>query len=86
MSNQCQTLQELSEFFNVDKSTLTTRLHSLGLVHKLSNWVPHELTEKAIENRLIMSELLLQRQKRKDFLHRIITGDEKWIYYDNPKR
>ncbi|KAG5315673.1 MOS1T transposase, partial [Pseudoatta argentina] len=31
-------------------------------------------------------ELLLQRQKRKDFLHRIVTGDEKWIHYDNPKR
>ncbi|KAG5318735.1 MOS1T transposase, partial [Pseudoatta argentina] len=31
-------------------------------------------------------ELLLQRQKRKGFLHRIVTGDEKWIHYDNPKR
>ncbi|GBP41589.1 Mariner Mos1 transposase [Eumeta japonica] len=25
-------------------------------------------------------------QKRKGFLHRIVTGDEKWIHYDNPKR
>ncbi|GBP13460.1 Chromosome-associated kinesin KIF4 [Eumeta japonica] len=25
-------------------------------------------------------------QKRKDFLHRIVTGDEKWIHYNNPKR
>ena len=49
----------------------------------LGNWVPHELTKKAIANRLTMSELLLQRQKRK---HPIITEDEKWIYYDNPKR
>ncbi|KAG5315238.1 MOS1T transposase, partial [Pseudoatta argentina] len=33
-------------------------------------------------------ELLLQRQKRKGFFasHRIVTGDEKWIHYDNPKR
>lgn len=29
--------------------------------------------------------MLLQQQK-KDFLHRIMTGDEKWIYYDNLKR
>jgi len=28
---------------------------------------------------------LFQRQKQKDFLHRIVTG-EKWIHYDNPKR
>ena len=33
-----------------------------------------------------MSELLLQRRNRKVFLHRIISGDEKWIYYENPKR
>jgi len=25
-------------------------------------------------------------QNGKVFLHRIITGNEKWIHYDNPKR
>ncbi|GFX46178.1 mariner Mos1 transposase [Trichonephila clavipes] len=29
---------------------------------------------------------LLARQRRKGFLHRIATGDEKWVRYDNPKR
>ena len=24
--------------------------------------------------------------KGKGFLHRIVTGDEKWVHYDNPKR
>ena len=33
-----------------------------------------------------MSEMLLERHKKKSFLHRIVTGDEKWIHYDNPKR
>ena len=33
-----------------------------------------------------MSEMLLERQKKKSFLHRIVTGDKKWFYYDNPKR
>ena len=32
-----------------------------------------------------MSEMLLKRQKKKSFLHRIVTGHEKWIHYDNPK-
>lgn len=27
-----------------------------------------------------MSEILLTRQKRKGFLHRIVTEDEKWIF------
>ena len=30
--------------------------------------------------------MLLARYKRKSFLHRIVTGDEKWIYFENPKR
>ena len=33
-----------------------------------------------------MSEMLLERHKKKSFLHRTVTGDEKWIHYDNPKR
>lgn len=31
-----------------------------------------------------MPEMLLDRYKKKSFLYRIATGDEKWIYYDNP--
>ena len=30
--------------------------------------------------------MLLARHKRKGFLHRIVTGDKKWIHYDNPKK
>ena len=29
--------------------------------------------------------MLLQWHERKSFLHRIVTGDEKWIYFENPK-
>ncbi|GFQ69293.1 mariner transposase [Trichonephila clavata] len=39
-----------------------------------------------MENRKVTSEMLLQRQERKSFLYRIVTGDEKWIYFENPKR
>ncbi|GFU28458.1 mariner Mos1 transposase [Trichonephila clavipes] len=40
------------------------------------------VTQQAISKRL----KLLARQRRKRFLHRIATGDEKWVRYDNPKR
>jgi len=30
--------------------------------------------------------MLLARHKRKGFLHRIVTGDEKWIRYHNPNK
>ena len=31
-------------------------------------------------------DILLARYNRKSFLHRIVAGDEKWIYFENPKR
>jgi len=34
--------------------------------------------------RFFTCKQLIQRQQRKSFLHRI--GDEKWIFYDNPKK
>ena len=33
-----------------------------------------------------LPQMLLARYKRKSFLHRVVTGDEKWIYFENPKR
>lgn len=48
--------------------------------------MPYELKLRDVERRFFTCEQLLQRHKRKGFLHRIVTGDEKWIRYDNPKR
>ena len=55
------------------------------MVQKEGNWVPYKLKERDMERRLVICEMLRQWQQRKGFLHRIVTGDEKWIYYDNPK-
>ena len=46
--------------------------------------MPHELNDRQMEQNTC--QILLARQKRKSFLHRIVTGDEKWIYFQNPKR
>jgi [histone H3]-lysine36 N-dimethyltransferase SETMAR len=56
------------------------------MIQKQGNWVPHELKPRDVERRFFACVQLLQRQKRKGFLHRIVTGDEKWVHYDNPKR
>jgi len=45
----------------------------------------YELKPRDLERHFFMCGQLLQRQKRKGFLHRIIIDDEKWIHYDNPK-
>ncbi|GJQ71175.1 hypothetical protein Trydic_g1074 [Trypoxylus dichotomus] len=82
----CQTLEESSAALDIDRSTVGKWLHTLGIVQKIGNWVPQGLKERNIERRLVTCEMLLQRQERKNFLHRVITCDEKWIDYDNPKR
>lgn len=81
-----RTLEELSVELGVVPSTVSKRLKAMGMVQKAGNWLPKELKERDIERRLVTCEILLQRQQKKGFLHRIITGDEKWIHYDNPKR
>jgi len=81
-----QTLAELAESLGVDHTTVSKRLKVLEMIQKQGHRVPYELKPRDVERRLFTCEQLLQRQKRKGFLHRIETGDEKWILYHNPKR
>lgn len=60
-------------------------LHAMGKLQEEGKWVPHELTERQMENWRATSKILLMRHERKSFLHRIITGGEKWIYFENTK-
>ena len=81
-----QTQQELADQLNVTQKAISIRLKAMGKIQKVGKWVPHELNERQQENRKTSCEMLLDRYKRKSFLHRIVTGDEKWIYFENPKR
>jgi len=47
------------------------RLVALEMIQKQGNWVPYELKPRDLERRFFICEELLQRQKRKGFLHRI---------------
>ncbi|GBP71080.1 Eukaryotic translation initiation factor 2 subunit 3 [Eumeta japonica] len=56
------------------------------MIQKQGHWVPYELKPRDIKWHFLTCELLLQCQERKVFMHRIVTGNEKWILYDNLKR
>ncbi|GFT58539.1 histone-lysine N-methyltransferase SETMAR [Trichonephila clavipes] len=49
-------------------------------------WVPHNLSEENRANRSTTCNLLLQRYNTEPFFDRLITADEKWVLFYNPKR
>lgn len=81
-----QTQQMMAEQLNVTRQAISDRLRAMGKIQKVGKWVPHELNERQMEKRKTVCEMLLLRHERKGFLHRVVTGDEKWIYFQNPKR
>ena len=72
-----QTLKQLAKALGVDQVTISRRLNAIGKFQKEGKWVPYELNERDIERRKTTCEILFDRFKRKLFLHRIVTGDEK---------
>ena len=81
-----QTQNQLARALGVTRQDISLRLKKMGKIQKESSWVPHKLSEANIENRFATCTYLLSRYNKKSFLWKIVTGDEKWIYYDNPKR
>ncbi|XP_015435240.1 PREDICTED: histone-lysine N-methyltransferase SETMAR-like [Dufourea novaeangliae] len=64
------TTREIAEKLNLSNLTVHDHLKRLGLISKLDIWVPHVLMERNLCRRV----------------DRIITGDEKWVVYNNVKR
>ena len=75
--DRCQTQEELTESLGVTQAAISKRLKAARYIYKQGNWVSHELKPRDVERRFFMSEMLLERHKKKSFLHRIVTGDEK---------
>ncbi|GFU41041.1 histone-lysine N-methyltransferase SETMAR [Trichonephila clavipes] len=51
--------------------------------HKLDVWVSHQLTPKNMMDRISICEALTKRNEIDPFLKRMVTGDEKWVRYEN---
>lgn len=80
------TCHELGLTFNCNEETIRNHLHEIGKRWKLSKWVPHELTAEHRIQRLTISASHLSRLKAEPIFDRILTCDEKWVMYSNPKR
>ncbi|UYV75972.1 SETMAR [Cordylochernes scorpioides] len=77
-----KTTREVAEELNVDQLTIVHHLTQIGKVKKLDKWVPHDLND-VHKNQLL-------KCRRRYFCatrtSRIVTCDEKWIFYDNRRR
>jgi len=80
-----QTEKKLAEQLGITHQAISVRLHMIEKVQKEGRWVPHELSADNKNRRRDSTLTLLSKFRKKDFLHKIITGDEKWILYNNHK-
>lgn len=85
-SNQRYTTREIAEILKIHHSTVHDHLKKLGYVNRLDIWVPHELKEIHLTARINICDNLIKREKNDPFSKRLITGDEKWIVYNNVVR
>jgi histone-lysine N-methyltransferase SETMAR len=74
----------LSAALGTPGDTVRRHLYQLDMVRRNCHKVPHDLTaEQAQRHKTICQELLTNPMDER-FLKRIITCDEKWVYYKNP--
>ena len=78
--------RDIATELNIDYKTILNLLHKTGYQKKLDTSVLHELKVKNLMARVSICESLLKRNEIDPFLKRMITGDEKWITYDNNVR
>lgn len=77
--------EQLTNSLGVTRHAVSKRLHETSKIKKERRWMPHQLTQRQLETRRTMCEILIRRQRRKSFLF-IITEDEKWTCFDNSQR
>ena len=85
-NNQRSTTREIAEKLNISHTYVERHLKQLRYVNKLDIWIPHELREIQLTKRTPICDSLLKRNETDPFSKQIITGDEKWVVYDNVVR
>ncbi|GFW09025.1 histone-lysine N-methyltransferase SETMAR [Trichonephila clavipes] len=67
----------------IDHKTVLNHLRKVEFKKELDVLVPHQLTPKNMMDRIFFSEALAKRKEIDPFLKQMVTGDEKWVTYDN---
>ena len=78
-TNPHYTTRDIANILSISNSTVYEHLRKNNLVSHYDVWVPHDLTEKNLIDRVSICDSLVKRNQNDPFLKRIITGDEKWV-------
>jgi len=78
--------RKLAEMLNMSKSIIHEHFVKLGYINCFNVWVPHDLTEKNLMDLISVCDSLYKRNEETPFLKQVVTGDEKWIIYNNVER
>ena len=85
-NNQRSTTREIAEKLKISHTCVEKHLKQFGYVNKFDILVPQKLNKIQFTKRIFICDSLLKRNETDPFLKRIITGDEKWVFYDNVVR
>jgi histone-lysine N-methyltransferase SETMAR len=86
VSNPSAASEDIAEELNCSSRGVRYRLDAMGYSCKLDKWVPHQLSDFNKSSRILACQRLLKQYNLKPFLDRMVTCDEKWVYYDNTSR
>ena len=78
----CKSTRELGLDLSTDQSTICCHLNKRGKVSKLGVWVPHNLIEQNKKDFIFIGNNLPKKENEL-FLLNIMTGNKKWVFYDN---
>ncbi|XP_025155718.1 histone-lysine N-methyltransferase SETMAR-like [Harpegnathos saltator] len=84
-SDRHASFYSIAQELKISQKTVWNHLHKAGL-KKLDVWVPHELTQKNLLDRIHACDSLLKCNEIDPFFKRVVTGDEKWVTYENNRR
>ncbi|XP_012062149.1 PREDICTED: histone-lysine N-methyltransferase SETMAR-like, partial [Atta cephalotes] len=67
-NNSRYTTRKLAEMLNMSKSTIHEHFVKLGYINHFDVWVPHDLTEKNLMDRISICDSLHKRNEETPFL------------------
>lgn len=81
--NPLLSTRQLSTDLGVSQSSICRHLSQINKVNRRCREVPHELTPENLQRRVDICKQLLSNPLDERFFKRIVTCDEKWIYFRN---